>query len=68
MVKPIYRNRITEDPILSLITKENNLSITSIDTGSFQKELKYKNVEVSNKYREKFKTLLLHPSVKLMSH
>ena len=52
---------IIEGPVLSLITKENDLSITSIDTGSFQKELKYKNVEVRNKYLNKFKNSLITP-------
>ena len=52
---------IIEGPILSLITEENDLSITSIDSDAFQKELKYKNVEVSNKYREKFKNSLITP-------
>ena len=52
---------IIEGPVLSLITKENDLSITSIDTGSFQKKLKYKNVEVRNKYLNKFKNSLITP-------
>ena len=52
---------IIEGPVLSLITEKNDLSITSIDSGSFQKELKDKNVAVRNKYLKRFKNSLMTP-------
>ena len=52
---------IIEGPVLSLITEKNDLSITSIDSGSFQKELKHKNIAVRNKYLKRFKKSFMTP-------
>ena len=52
---------ITEGPMLSLITKEKELSLTAVDEGTFKSELALRHSAIRDSYLKKFKASIITP-------
>ncbi len=52
---------IIEDSMLSLITNEQDLQVTSVNEGTFENELSTRKVAIRDEYLRKFKTNMLTP-------